>query len=161
MALDLHDAFGLPLRAQALRLFGLAHRAVALATVEAIVCMALFAVRLLRVDIRGRFGVALRVFGRRDRIQVLGVHAGPVAACVVHHVAVGNWLVGEPHREAMRFARRSPEGDHAVSVFVLQASPHDAVARLHALGIEAFQLLFCRPVHMAIMAHKATTAEAL
>lgn len=133
MALNLQNAFGLPLRAQALRLIGFARRAIALASVEAIVGVALFAVRLLGVHVANRSGIALVIFGRRNGVEMLGIHAGSISTGVVHDVAIRDGLVSQPHGQPVSLAVCSAESDHAVPVLVFSASPQNAVSGWRAL----------------------------
>jgi hypothetical protein len=147
MALDFQDAFGLPLFLEPLVFLALADGAVALPTVDAIVGMALLAVCFLRIDVARRFGIARRVLGHRDRIQVLGVHARAVSTGVIDDEAFWNRTVRQPQREAVCLSRGAAETQHPVSVAVLLSRPDQAVTDGRAFRVEACQFGWCGVVH--------------
>lgn len=149
MALDLQNAFGLPLGAQALRLLGLAYRAVTLSAIHAVERMATFAVRLLRVHISEGSRVSLRVLRSGDRVEVLGIDAVPVPAGVIHHEAFRDGTVRQPQGKSVRFAVRSPESNDAVAIAVLLSRPENAVTGLHALRLKTGEFFRCGLVHTA------------
>lgn len=147
MALNLQDAFGLPLRAQALALFAVANGAVPLPAVEAIKRMAVFAMCFLGVHIAHGRRVAQRIFRSRDHVQVLRIHALAVAARVIHHVTVWDRPIRQPQREPMRLACCSAKQDDAVAVLVHASRPQDAVTSFRGFGVKPLQLLFSCDVH--------------
>lgn len=165
MPLNLHDAFGLPLGAQALALVAFADGAVALATVIAIVGMSALAVRLLGVDVSHRGRIAFGVLAGRHRVEVLRVYARAVAASVIDHEAFWDRLVGQPHGKSVSFTAGSPECDHAVSVSVCVSGPDQTVSDLLTLREKSAALGVCRVAHLgsnlAMTANTATSVAVL
>lgn len=147
MALDLHNSFGLPLLAQAFAFRSVTDRAVALAAVEPIKQMALFAVRLLGIDISHRRRVTPRVLAWCHGVQVLRVDAIPDSAGVVHNMSVRDLSVGQPHGHPMGLSSGPTEINDAVAVPIYVSSPEQAVTGPDGFGVEALNFCWGRIVH--------------
>lgn len=147
MPLDFHDAFRLPLRAKALALLCFARRAVTLSAVEAVVGVAVLAVRLLGVYVAEGSRIALRVIGSGERVQVLRVHAISAATSVVDHMAFWDLGSGEPHRYAVGLSAGASKREDSVAVSVFVPDPYKAVAYLLALGKEPLAFFWCPIAH--------------
>lgn len=150
MDLNLHDPFGLPLRAQAFAFFSLAFGAVTLSSINAIVRVALRAVRLLRVDVRKRGRIAPGVFGRCECVQVLVVHARAVTACVVDNVSIWNGASSHPQRDTMSLSRGAAKEKNTIPVTVSASFPDQALSLLLALTEKPLSFLRCA-VHFAFI----------
>ncbi len=147
MRLDFLDAFRFPFLSKSFGFFTLALGAVALAAVEAVVKMAFWAMRFLRVYIANRGRVALCVLGNRNSVQVLRVDARSIAARMVYDEAIGNRAVGKEHRDPMCFPVCTTKPDDSVAVLVFVILPNAAVANLYPFGVEALNFLFGGVAH--------------
>lgn len=148
MRLNSLNAFRLPFCAESLRFFGFAFRTVTLAAIGSIIFMAIRAMCFLRVDVTTGSRISFRVFGSRYRIQMLRIDASSIPACMVHDVAVRYRSVGEIQGNPMRFTRRPPESDDAVTIAVFVSCPYSAFADLSPFAVEAFYFLLRRVAHV-------------
>ena len=128
MPLDFKYPFLFPFCAQTPSLFRFALRAVPLATVDAVIFMAVLAMRLLGIDVSHRRGISLRVFGRGHGVQMLVVDTRPIAASVVHDESIRNRFACQEHCHAMRLSAGAAKGNDSVSVFVGVPGPNHAIA---------------------------------
>lgn len=165
MSLNLQDTFRLPLRAKTFGFVRLADGAVTLLAVETIVRMAFRAMRFLRVDVAGRCGIALGVGRRGQRVEVLRVHAGPIAAGVIHDMAIGDGPIREPQRQPVSFTVGAAESDDAVPVSVFVSRPQPAsMRRNRVFGAETLKFGLGGDVHrrssMGMTANKVMSVAA-
>lgn len=108
-----------------------------MAAVEAVEFVSVLAVRLLRVDVCSRCGVALRIFRASQRVEMLRIDATATTADVIDDMAFWDRPTRDPHGDAMGFACSASHKDHAISVFVGFTSPNDAVSMRRTLGLKA------------------------
>lgn len=133
--------------ANALSLAGPAHHLVVL--------MAFGAVGFLAVHITDGGAVFQRVFGGRDALEVLWVHAVSVAACVIDHHALRNFAKhAEPCNSVSAPSSASKE-KAAVAVTIKRAGPQPAGADHLVLGCEAVCLWLSKVFHAPILAKGA------
>lgn len=140
MVLNPQNAFGFPLCAEPLILVGLTSRAVANAVIDAVVRMAVLAMRLLRIDIGDGCGISLGILARGNSDQVLRIHARAIPASVIDDKAFRNRFIRQPHRDSMCAARRSSKSDDSIAISILMASPQEAISRWNAFRLETRDL---------------------
>lgn len=157
MRLNPLDPLGLPLGSKALAFCRLAYRTVPLVAVLPVIRMTVSAMRFLGVHVADGSRVFARILRHGQRLNVLRVYAGAIAASMVCDHPGRDRAASKKCGHARRSPRRSTECDGAVPVPVFRPLPFVAVADSLPLGIKSLNLCFGRWVHLALLS--MVTAE--
>lgn len=115
-----------PFSAKPFLFFGVADRAISLLPVFRVKRMPVFAVRLLRVEVRDRGTILHRVLIGAHALKMLMVNAGRIAASVIYNHAFLNGAKNIIPRYSMRSSSLTAQVEGSVSVLIQGRGPNNA-----------------------------------
>lgn len=135
-----------PFSSKPLMLRLVADGAIPLLSVNSVKRMTVFAMRLLRVNIRDRCAVPLSILGSRYHVEVLGIDAASIPARVVDDHTGRKIAVHREPSDPMCPSTLPAKEEGAVSILIERPRP-DMTAGMECqfpFGIEPLKLGFCK-----------------